>query len=218
VTTLSGDAAKASAPNTSPLPASTYSSCIHSGLDICISASRRWDMPVDSALTPWLEDSVTTDLLLGVNWLQERIHAKVNGVKQEPEKSWAGLYEDNGSCLLVHDDIQPDSTCRLQVIKVPTYPAFHHAFSPHLTSSHLTSPVMFNVDPDSCRRSLSPTVTPTLKLRCATTFCHLKTKSYTASYKFAPALSGPRLTGHQAAHCAWFCTLSNSTLVLISPS
>jgi hypothetical protein len=104
-----------------------------------ISASRRWDMPVDSALTPWLEDSVTTDLLLGVNWLQERIHAKVDGVKQEPDKSWAGLYEDNGSCLLVHDDIQPDSTCRLQVIKVPTYPAFHHAFSPPLTSPHLTS-------------------------------------------------------------------------------
>lgn len=73
---------------------------------------------MDNVLTAWLKDTLVTDLLLGVNWLEAKVEQKTWTARPKRRSSWAGLYEDNGSCLEIINDIYRDKKSTLQIIKV----------------------------------------------------------------------------------------------------
>ncbi|KAF2110357.1 hypothetical protein BDV96DRAFT_200897 [Lophiotrema nucula] len=50
-------------------------------------------------LSAWLVETIFTELLLGDNWLRERIKAPRLDIKAGPDRAWRGLYDDNGSSL-----------------------------------------------------------------------------------------------------------------------
>jgi hypothetical protein len=68
-------------------------------------------------LTAWLREELATQLLLGNHWLQEKNNLKESGVKVDPERVWAGLYHDNGSCLEITNDIHPERNSFLKIIQ-----------------------------------------------------------------------------------------------------
>jgi hypothetical protein len=69
------------------------------------------------SLTGWLEETFTSQLLLGNHWLQEKHKQKASGVKPDPERAWRGLYHDNGSCLDITNDIHPEHNSYLQIVQ-----------------------------------------------------------------------------------------------------
>ncbi|KAF1941581.1 hypothetical protein EJ02DRAFT_455098 [Clathrospora elynae] len=65
----------------------------------------------------WLEDTFEAQLLLGNHWLKQQHEKKKTGVKTELDRTWEGLYHDNGSCLDIINYIYPDTNSALQLIK-----------------------------------------------------------------------------------------------------
>jgi hypothetical protein len=76
---------------------------------------------MEAQLTPWLEDTVEGDLLLGNNWL----HTKLELTKQRGSLKgiWAGVYEDDGSSLEIFD-VDPSRSNTVQIIQVFPRPNF----------------------------------------------------------------------------------------------
>lgn len=68
-------------------------------------------------LTGWLEDTFTTELLLGNSWLQQKHAAKEQGLPPDPDSRWAGLYRDNGSSLDILNHIHPERNSNLQLLQ-----------------------------------------------------------------------------------------------------
>ena len=69
----------------------------------------------DVARVPWLEETVSIQLHLARNWLQSKSLVKEQHPKSNPDREWAGIYEDNGSCLHI---ARPDARGNLHVIEV----------------------------------------------------------------------------------------------------
>ncbi|KAH8723121.1 hypothetical protein GQ44DRAFT_685872 [Phaeosphaeriaceae sp. PMI808] len=67
-------------------------------------------------LQGWLEETIATQLLLGNNWLQQKNSQRSSGVKSETDRAWRGLYHDNGSCLDIINDIDPERNSYLQIL------------------------------------------------------------------------------------------------------
>ncbi|KAF2132029.1 hypothetical protein P153DRAFT_394208 [Dothidotthia symphoricarpi CBS 119687] len=68
-------------------------------------------------LTGWLEDTFTTELLLGNSWLQQKNAAKEQNLAPEPRRKWAGLYRDDGSSLDIINHIHPERNSCLQLLQ-----------------------------------------------------------------------------------------------------
>ncbi|KAF3004267.1 hypothetical protein E8E13_008215 [Curvularia kusanoi] len=72
-------------------------------------------------LTPWLHDTIQTQLSLGQNWQEERLRAKASSSKPSAtvDRKWEGIYHDNGSCI---DIIGPLSPLEAKVFVIQTDP------------------------------------------------------------------------------------------------
>jgi hypothetical protein len=68
-------------------------------------------------LNGWLEDTFESQLLLGNQWLRDKHEQKQSGVKRELDRSWAGIYHDNGSCLDIINEIHPEHNTTLLVVQ-----------------------------------------------------------------------------------------------------
>jgi hypothetical protein len=68
-------------------------------------------------LTCWLEETFATQLLLSDDRLQEKNSKKKESVKSDLERAYRGLYHDNGSCLDITNDIDPEHKSYLQIIQ-----------------------------------------------------------------------------------------------------
>lgn len=55
---------------------------------------------MDAALRPWLYDSFSADLLLGLHWFQQKVEQELEGAKQKA--SWSDYYRDDGSSLIIN--------------------------------------------------------------------------------------------------------------------
>ncbi len=69
------------------------------------------------ALRPWLEETFQVELLLGNNWLQQKNRTKQAGSKKELDRSWEGLYRDNGSCLDITNTFDSTQKNALRVVQ-----------------------------------------------------------------------------------------------------
>lgn len=69
-------------------------------------------------LKAWLADTFEWQLVLGNHWLHERHEKKKLGVKPERDRTWEGLYHDNGSCLDIANYIHPEVDSPLHVLQV----------------------------------------------------------------------------------------------------
>jgi hypothetical protein len=72
----------------------------------------------DSRLKSWLQETFATQLQLGHAWFSEQQRKRCEGIKPDPDGHWVGLYEDNGSCVDIVNDIHPDHQSTVQVIRV----------------------------------------------------------------------------------------------------
>ena len=72
---------------------------------------------MDFRLNAWLEDTFTSQLLLGNHWLHVKHENKKSGVKSELDREWKGIYHDNGSCLDIINNIHPERNSTLQVVQ-----------------------------------------------------------------------------------------------------
>jgi hypothetical protein len=68
-------------------------------------------------LTGWLEETFAIQLLLGHSWLHEKNKLPRTGATSDPVRAWRGLYNDNGSCLDITNDIHPEHNSYLQIIQ-----------------------------------------------------------------------------------------------------
>ncbi|KAH7381727.1 hypothetical protein BKA66DRAFT_418916 [Pyrenochaeta sp. MPI-SDFR-AT-0127] len=66
-------------------------------------------------IRPWLEETFEEQLLLANNWLQDQRRKKESGVRTTFDRTWEGLYHDNGSCLDTSNDIHPERNSALQL-------------------------------------------------------------------------------------------------------
>jgi hypothetical protein len=72
----------------------------------------------DPRLKSWLQETFATQLQLGYRWFSEQHRKKHEGIKPDPDGHWVGLYEDNGSCVDIFNDIHPDDQSTVQIISV----------------------------------------------------------------------------------------------------
>jgi hypothetical protein len=70
-----------------------------------------------SCLAGWIEETLTTQLLLGRSWLYEKNRQVNSGATSGPARAWRGLYHDNGSCLDITNDIHPERISYVQIIQ-----------------------------------------------------------------------------------------------------
>ncbi|KAF2705016.1 hypothetical protein K504DRAFT_460801 [Pleomassaria siparia CBS 279.74] len=66
----------------------------------------------------WLAETIVTQLHLGHHWHREQLTKKLNGIKPDPDAHWIGLFEDNGSCLDITNDVDPEQSGIVQIVKV----------------------------------------------------------------------------------------------------
>jgi hypothetical protein len=78
---------------------------------------------MDAALRPWLKESISADLLLGVHWLQEKVNQQEKGAGRGFKASWADLYSDDGSSLIINPGYhrEGDGLRLVQIINVRTF-------------------------------------------------------------------------------------------------
>ncbi|PVI02371.1 hypothetical protein DM02DRAFT_613057 [Periconia macrospinosa] len=63
---------------------------------------------------PWLDDNISIHLHLARSWLQQKAIKKESDPKANPDREWAGLYSDDGSCLEV---LSLETSATLQIIQ-----------------------------------------------------------------------------------------------------
>ncbi|CAI6336063.1 unnamed protein product [Periconia digitata] len=67
---------------------------------------------------PWLHEILATHLHMGRTWLQAQAFSKETRPNPNPNREWAGIYEDNGSCLDIFVSEQQNTHRQvLQVIR-----------------------------------------------------------------------------------------------------
>jgi hypothetical protein len=67
---------------------------------------------------PWLEELLEELLQLANGWCRDRAEETDHTVQSAADRKWAGVYEDNGSCLDIIDHTPPELNRRLQVLQV----------------------------------------------------------------------------------------------------
>ncbi|KAF2877151.1 hypothetical protein BDV95DRAFT_601564 [Massariosphaeria phaeospora] len=72
---------------------------------------------MSNRLTPWLEETFACQLLLGNRWLKAKTSNSQAGIKPDPDREWAGLYEDSGSCLDIIDEIHPTQNANIVILQ-----------------------------------------------------------------------------------------------------
>ena len=85
-------------------------------------------------LQSFLQETIATQLHLGLAWFTEQLHRKHQGIKPDPDSDWAGLYDDDGSCVDIIADVPLDQQGTVQIVNVRTH-------SPHPTGRHRLMPV-----------------------------------------------------------------------------
>jgi hypothetical protein len=62
---------------------------------------------------------LTTDLiLLAAGWCRDRAKETQQAIQPVLQKAWAGIYEDNGSCIDIIEEALPGQKIDLQVVEV----------------------------------------------------------------------------------------------------
>jgi hypothetical protein len=80
-----------------------------------------------NGLQRWLKVVTRDQVYLAAGWCHDRAKETQHTVQPAVERAWAGIYEDNGSCVDIFDETPPELSRNVLVLKVCDDPVYRHS-------------------------------------------------------------------------------------------